>query len=813
MSQNSSSSAGSIPDKKCRRKLPRIPKGIEAVTVKTLRQRSLDAADESILSSSISRHGSSTKGPPFPPRRRSVKNMVGSFERASSLEETSSTIGIDTLDRPTPKIGSSQKKCLPKEPFPEKLPKPRTKPKPLPKPPISTTSASFSISSSKAYTSVSIPYIPSSTTVPGLYTSSSINNVSSYMQYTSSSREHPSIPSSTSIPVPYVPPYIPMSGVSGYDPLSHVKSTAPTYTSQSHSTITTTLQPMGPPCIIKPMYMDLPIPEEETVNLFGIEVPVTVRAMKQRVKEEIQIVTATRRLQLDEMGEIRRMEGEFDERDRQRRLEAAQEVLDRDIRLQTEAMQRRKEADDRLEQELHFERERESILAEGRRRAEEAALARMSPSTARRAKHKRQNSDPIAAKFSSIEERDLENELMQARFGVDIVNLTSNFYGTLSSTGSLPYQRRQITTAQPPAESFAPPGFVDDSYFRRQTIIQNSLSKSSELLSQLPTHSRITSSRSETNLPISDELYLYNNLAERVHKENKKHEIEIEIQKRRHQIKEAARLQAELRQMANAAEISRHEFEMVKERYDAHLQSRDFLMNSTEVVPRGIIQPLDYALSSSNLMYDLPDSGAHTLPRRPLNSAKERFFPRQSYSSNEYLVHREKTPIREFDPTSLFQTVDIPINDIYAEGNIIHEEQYPSGVRFDEVSGAMIPVDCGHGVSMVDDQTDYDAFMAERVAKSGMSDYTGTTSVGGAHVYGTPYYVTPPSPAETVTATPGSDVTPAMPLLEEVTKRSRTLLRDIGSRPISDDMDKYLALEGSVCMAIYNYNMGVLCMG
>ena len=47
------------------------------------------------------------------------------------------------------------------------------------------------------------------------------------------------------------------------------------------------------------------------------------------------------------------------------------------------------------------------------------------------------------------------------------------------------------------------------------------------------------------------------------------------------------------------------------------------------------------------------------------------------------------------------------------------------------------------------------------------------------------------------TSTPQSDHTPAMPLLDDVTKRSRSLLRAVGSRPLSDDFDKYFQAEGT----------------
>ena len=38
--------------------------------------------------------------------------------------------------------------------------------------------------------------------------------------------------------------------------------------------------------------------------------------------------------------------------------------------------------------------------------------------------------------------------------------------------------------------------------------------------------------------------------------------------------------------------------------------------------------------------------------------------------------------------------------------------------------------------------------------------------------------------------------TPPMPILDDVTSRSRNRLRDIGSRPLSDNFEKYFQAEG-----------------
>lgn len=56
----------------------------------------------------------------------------------------------------------------------------------------------------------------------------------------------------------------------------------------------------------------------EMVAFHGIQVPIEIKSLKQRIREELQIVTASRRLRLDEEEEVRRMEAEMAEREKKR---------------------------------------------------------------------------------------------------------------------------------------------------------------------------------------------------------------------------------------------------------------------------------------------------------------------------------------------------------------------------------------------------------------------------------------------------------------------------------------------------------------
>ena len=59
--------------------------------------------------------------------------------------------------------------------------------------------------------------------------------------------------------------------------------------------------------------------DEKIINIFGIQIPKSIHSLHQRIKDEIKIVTATKRLRLDEAEEIRMMEAAMIERRKQRR--------------------------------------------------------------------------------------------------------------------------------------------------------------------------------------------------------------------------------------------------------------------------------------------------------------------------------------------------------------------------------------------------------------------------------------------------------------------------------------------------------------
>ena len=314
---------------------------------------------------------------------------------------------------------------------------------------------------------------------------------------------------------------------------------------------------------------------------------------------------------------------------------------------------------------------------------------------------------------------------------------------------------------------------------------------------------------------------------ERRIKEEKRHQLQMEIQKRKQQIEENTRLQYELKKIAESGELSRQELEEVRGRYQQYIQARAQLPRSNSesvMLPRGIIKPIDYELydaSSEPALYTRQEYAAYrelmdkTIP-------KERYFPQPSYSATEYMAHRTDRspvgPIPRADLDALASGLEV--------GDYLLEEMYQDGA-----GRAVSPTT--HYSKMMEGlarEAHYQGLMNKHPHEmaAALAAYGGYAMRGGpglsavdlqyAHI---PEYIDPlqlqhhhqqqlhyqlglgypdfsPIPTDAETLTPPSDVTPAMPILDDVTKRSRSLLRDIGSRPLSDDMEKYFLAEGRV---------------
>ena len=252
----------------------------------------------------------------------------------------------------------------------------------------------------------------------------------------------------------------------------------------------------------------MPKPPVETINIYGLQVPVDVKSLKQRIKEEMQIVTATRRLKIDEMDEIRRMEAEMAERDKERKLKEEREERDRKIKEIERKRDIERQEKERREAEINALTEKtvpERPKYDPRRKITPPAAtltSRMSPQASpRRARHKRQNSDPMIAKFSPIEEdRDIESD-MSYKLGLEARRIASTI-GRLSPQPLRHHVRRSGSVTPPGTSEF------EDSHYGHMPhhFLNPNLSRSTEVLhrySRVESGGRLAASRSETNIPLT----------------------------------------------------------------------------------------------------------------------------------------------------------------------------------------------------------------------------------------------------------------------------------------------------------------------
>lgn len=336
-----------------------------------------------------------------------------------------------------------------------------------------------------------------------------------------------------------------------------------------------------------------------------------VKALKQRIKEELQIATATRRLLLDEAEEVHRMELALSERDKERRIRAQRESRDeawqKDQLKQAEA--------DRFELEKLI-RKRHNAIAESASKYSLKNALRMSqqnqllqPQQLSGTKHRRQNSDPLASKaFSPIDE-DLDLENWLRRYGLSGVGASGSgkYSPQLMSSSSLKKFRTTSTAAVDSGSVAKRWDLPDDGYrnfggtlpLQRKTAgggdwssssLQNHklLSRSSEMLSMLDRHANLIVSQSESSLPLTMQPSLTSRtptyfsdgdegggVTDARIREERKLQLQMEIGLRKLQLEETQYLQNELRKLAEMPDITPVEMDKARSLYQQRIKMRE----------------------------------------------------------------------------------------------------------------------------------------------------------------------------------------------------------------------------------------------
>ena len=481
--------------------------------------------------------------------------------------------------------------------------------------------------------------------------------------------------------------------------------------------------------------------QEEMTTVHGIRVPINVKFLKQRLKEELQIVTASRRLRIDEQDEIRRMETMLALREKQRIAAEADAERQRSSCGRSDNTTLATQANERGNVPVSGTSNQNGSTPSQQRVISPHALPR-------RLKHKRQNliSDPVVTKFSPIEEdRDVEHELgAQMRSDANAIRRPEVRCGD-ASTQVVPTCRSSTELAQKAMQPVP------------SNKLLTPLSRSSEVLHEysiVERDDRLMNSQSESCLPIMTPPQCRTpTFEERRKKERRKTELQQEIYKRKQKLEEAM-LVAD----ANNVEAE------VQDICFQHVRATDNAM-------AGIIRPIDYGPPEQLYYYN------DMLFSEPTDEEL-------SYSSTEYLAHRY-----ERQPRSRHEQAYIPVEFLSdSEYDIQCRSQNDNGILLTPVGSAPSSL----GYSMADHH-------------SGMSSRPAATMSRPCDILADHFPVSDrladcefAANLTDASTTPGSEVGPsAMPLLADVQRRSRALVRNIGSRPLSDDLEKYYFAKGT----------------
>ncbi|XP_013412341.1 uncharacterized protein LOC106175070 isoform X3 [Lingula anatina] len=511
--------------------------------------------------------------------------------------------------------------------------------------------------------------------------------------------------------------------------------------------------------------------DDEDINVYGYRIPTEIKTLKQQLKEELKLVVATRRKYYDEMEEIRALEKQLDEirslEDKQRvELNEKLQLMRRDTDRRLKSSRDRSTERDRGERDGGDSVDSVSIASDSsgedrlvattattssaqRKLTPVPVQLRMSPQASpRRARHKKQTAESMVAQFSPIkEDNDIESDF-QARLEAE--RIAKSLGTTIPDVDALPggteakaqHARRSCTNEV---------GGLDNS--TSSPNLSKHVHDFKAYVSPEAKYGRLSVSASD--LQAKQRLPHHpNDEIEKRYREEKKQHLQLEIEKRKRQIEENAMLQGELRKIAE----SNSAMEISQATDFKRSQSHDSVGYRTrENIPIGIIKPLEDKRST------LPQG--HGLDERQSSDFEDIFVGRKSmsltasrienYSSSEYLAHKT---LHGEEKASLSSS---PYKQQQQQYTKLAQSQ-PSLFSSSKDSG----MSSSHTLaewpqrSTVDLSTFYD----------GYSDFSN-----------------PPTEGET---SPHSESPPPMPLLDDVTRKSRRILHGIGSRPLSEEFDQ-----------------------
>ncbi|KAK3610547.1 hypothetical protein CHS0354_008982 [Potamilus streckersoni] len=457
---------------------------------------------------------------------------------------------------------------------------------------------------------------------------------------------------------------------------------------------------------------------DSLINIYDEPITKAMRSLKKRLQVELRRVTEGRRRKIEEFEEIRALKIQIGE-----------------LKLSDDTQKR-----------LYDPRTGKPVslpATNGKKKGVSPyPTQRSSPQVLpRRARHKRQSSDPMVAKFSPIkEDKDIESEIQNktveeykhAKSATD--DSSQSGLSDSDSIRSEPLFNARYHKTKP--SDYAKMFFSKQASSAERFDVQRLMS------GQLPM------SHSEGHLPdkiikrvtsptLSDE-------EERRLREEKKQQLQYEIQRRKQQLAGKS-AQTELRKSVGSKQYLAHSCDELLRR-----TSTTSGFPSSRPIPTGIIKPID-------------DDDSY--------ADHKSVYRDQSYSSTEYLAHKQEEAMRQrYEELGAYSTPFLYSGDIGEKSAFVPQTRRTNLEVYSYSTGNVnINKDVGlsGSVTLPEIRTirsDMDITKV-REAQSGLSDTENNNSP--------------------------NDLTPAMPLLDDVTAKSRKIIHEIGSgsRPVSAEFN------------------------
>lgn len=507
---------------------------------------------------------------------------------------------------------------------------------------------------------------------------------------------------------------------------------------------------------------------DSLISIYDMPITTAMKSMKRRLQDELRRVTEKRRRKLEEMEEIRYLQAQ---------IEKMQMVHELPRRF-TEHMKpipapRSVKAAQLITTMQIFDAAKLMASSSG------PSTPRSSPQVLpRRARHRRQTSDPMIVKFSPIkEDKDVESD-MQARM-TDEDDDRANKYATDDSSLS-GHSDTDSTLSEPPNPRYKK---IKPSAYAKMFYSSRTAQSADKLYYDYVPYPGPPLSGSYSDTYLAEGMSPGPKLQRRHHereakvsKEEKKQHLQWEIEKRKKQLEETTRLQTELMKLSRARQALAHSFDdiPISATYSTYAPPKVSVRTGVVKSFDGIIKPLDddaFRLeqfpSEDSVIYKDNSSGRLSADSGSSHS---------NYSSTEYLAHKQeiarKHRIDEFSPY---------VNQYASMGAYVEPHASSSPAINTKVEYSVrVPASVGVDPGMSSSMTLPDIY-------SNRSDLHLIPSREG-HIK---------CDSEN---SPVSDYTPAMPLLTDVKTRSRKILHEIGSRPVSAEFNFPGGVEGKISL-------------